>query len=193
MHIIVGLGNPEDEYKGTRHNVGFEAINKLAYDYNISVTKKKHRGFVGTGSVAGKPAALVKPQTYMNRSGECIKAVLDFYKLGPEKLIVIYDDVSLALGEIRIRQQGSAGGQKGMKNTISQLGTDAFVRVRIGIDPKPDGWDLADYVLSRFHKKEHEAMIEGITKAGDAVAKILTDGPTAAMNFFNKKGVQYGK
>jgi PTH1 family peptidyl-tRNA hydrolase len=188
MFIIAGLGNPGDRYKGTRHNVGFECIDKLSYDHNIPVTKNKHRGLIGTGSIAGKPVALVKPQTYMNRSGECIKAALDFYKLGPENLIVIFDDASLALGSIRVRQQGSAGGQKGMKNIISQLGTDAFTRVRIGIDPKPDGWDLSDYVLNRFHKKEHEAMIEGITRAGDAAAKILADGPAAAMNRFNGKG-----
>ena len=188
MYIIAGLGNPEDEgYKGTRHNIGFEAVNKLAYDHNISVSKRKHRGLFGTGTVAGKPVALIKPQTYMNRSGGSIKSVLDFYKLSPEDLIVIYDDVSLALGEIRIREKGSAGGQKGMKDIIAQLGTDAFVRVRIGIDPKPDGWNLADYVLSRFQQKEHEAMIEGVTKAGDAVISILTEGSAAAMNQFNKK------
>jgi len=192
MHIIVGLGNPEDRYKGTRHNIGFETVNKLAYDHNISVTKSKHKGLIGTGSIAGVPVALIKPQTYMNRSGDCVRAVLDFYKLTPEALIVIYDDVSLPLGEIRIRERGSAGGQKGMKDIISQLGTDAFVRVRIGIDPKPDNWNLADYVLSKFHPKEHETMIEGVTKAGDATIKILTDGPVVAMNQFNKTAANRG-
>ena len=185
MRIIVGLGNPEDRYKGTRHNIGFETVNKLAFDYNISVTRSKHKGLIGIGSIAGVPVALVKPQTYMNRSGDCVRAVLDFYKLTPAALIVIYDDVSLPLGEIRIRERGSAGGQKGMRDIIGQLGTDGFVRVRIGIDPKPDGWDLADYVLSRFHVKEHEAMIEGVTRAGDAVVKILSDGAVVAMNLFN--------
>ena len=187
QHIILGLGNPESEYKGTRHNVGFEAINKLAYDYNISVTKRKHRGLIGTGLVAGKAVALVKPQTYMNRSGECLKMVMDFYKLSPKEIILVYDDVSLALGEIRVREKGSAGGQKGMKDIIAHLGTDAFVRVRIGIDPKPERMNLADYVLSRFRPEEQEAFIEGVTKAGDAVVKILTEGPIAAMNQFNKK------
>ena len=185
MRIIVGLGNPEDRYKGTRHNIGFETVNKLAYDHNISVTRSKHKGLIGTGSIAGVSVALVKPQTYMNRSGDCVCAVLDFYKLTPKSLIVIYDDVSLPLGEIRVRERGSAGGQKGMKDIISQLDTDVFVRVRIGIDPKPENWNLADYVLSKFHPKEHEAMIEGVTKAGDALIKILTDGPVAAMNQFN--------
>jgi len=187
MHIIAGLGNPEDQYKGTRHNVGFETLNKLAYDHNISIKKVKHRGLIGTGIIAGKPIALVKPQTYMNRSGECIKAVLDFYKLTPKDLSVIYDEVSLPLGEIRIRERGSAGGQNGMKNIIALLNTDEFVRVRIGIGPKPEKWDLSDYVLSRFKPEEHETMIGGVTKAGDAVIKILTEGPAAAMNQFNTK------
>ena len=187
MFVVVGLGNPEGQYKGTRHNIGFETINKLAYDYNISVTKSKHKGLTGTGSISGKSVLLLKPQTYMNRSGISVRAALDFYKLGPEDLIVVYDDVSLNLGDIRIREKGSAGGQKGMKDIISHLGTDEFIRVRIGIDPKPQGWDLADYVLSKFHQKEHEAMIDGVTKAGDAVVKILTEGAKTAMNQFNKK------
>ena len=193
MHIIVGLGNPEDQYKGTRHNVGFETINKLAYDHNINVNKSKHRGIVGSGNISGKSVLLVKPLTYMNLSGECVRAVLDFYKLTPQNLIVIYDDVSLNLGDIRIRERGSAGGQKGMKDIIAKLGTDEFIRVRIGIDPKPDGWDLADYVLSRFKPEEHESMIEGITKAGDATVKILTDGPVVAMNLFNQKTEKQGE
>lgn len=185
MHVIAGLGNPEDQYKGTRHNVGFEAINKLAYDHGIPVNKGKHRGLIGTGKIAGKTIVLVKPLTYMNRSGECIKAVLDFYKLTPADLVVIYDDVSLPLGDVRIRERGSSGGQKGMQDTIDRLKTQEFVRVRIGIDPKPEGFDLADYVLSRFKPEEHQKMIDGVTKAGDAVIKILKDGPVTAMNIFN--------
>lgn len=188
MKIIVGLGNPEHRYKGTRHNIGFDAVNKLAYDHHIAVTKMKHKSLVGTGTISGVPVILIKPQTYMNNSGESVRIVMDFYKLTPADIIVIYDDVSLPLGEIRIREKGSAGGQKGMKDIIAKLGTDAFIRVRIGIDPKPDHWSLADYVLSKFHPKEHEAMIEGVTKAGDAVVKILSDGAVAAMNVFNKRG-----
>ena len=187
MFIIVGLGNPENEYKGTRHNIGFEAINKLAYDHNIQVNKSKHKGLIGAGVIAGKKVLLLKPQTYMNLSGESVKAVLDFYKLTPADLIVIYDDISLNLGEIRIREQGSAGGQKGMKDIIAKLKTDTFTRIRIGIDPKPAGWDLADYVLSGFKKEEYETMIEGVTKAGDAVIKILKEGTKPAMNKYNKK------
>ena len=185
MYAIIGLGNPEGQYKGTRHNVGFETINKLAYDFDIPVNKGKHKGLIGTGKIAGKPVALVNPLTYMNLSGDCVRTVLDFYKLTTAELIVICDDVNLPLGNIRVREKGSDGGQNGLKNIISRLGTSEFVRVRIGIDPKPDGWNLADYVLSKFRPEEHQAMIDGVTKAGDAVVKILTDGPVAAMNQFN--------
>ena len=200
MYIIAGLGNPEGQYKGTRHNVGFETINKLAYDHNIIVNKSKHKGLIGVGRIAGgtevrwtpvgaagKPVALIKPQTYMNRSGDCVKAVLDFYKLTPAELIVIYDDVSLPLGDIRVRERGSDGGQKGIKDIIAKLNTNEFTRVRIGINPKPEGWNLADYVLSRFKPEEHQQMIDGITKAGDAVIEILENGPVSAMNIYNKK------
>jgi len=185
--LIVGLGNPEHVYKGTRHNIGFEAINKLSFDYNISVNKNRHKGLVGTGNLAGFPVLLLKPQTYMNLSGTSVIAALDYYKLGAEDLIVVYDEVSLPLGDIRVRERGSAGGHNGMKNIIAKLGTDSFIRIRIGIDAMPPGYKLADYVLSRFTEKDREGMIEGVTKAGDAVIKILSDGPVAAMNQYNKK------
>jgi len=184
--VIVGLGNPENGYKGTRHNVGFETINKLAYDHNISVTKSKHRALVGLGTIAGHSVLLVKPQTYMNRSGESVRAALDFYKLEPSALIVVYDEISLELGNIRVRERGSAGGHNGMKDIISHLKTDEFARVRIGIGPKPEGWILSDFVLSGFPKPQHENMIKGVTLAGDAIEKIITDGTTSAMNFYNK-------
>ena len=187
MQVIVGLGNPEVQYKGTRHNVGFETIDKMSFDYNIPVNKNKHRGIIGTGKIKGKSVALVKPLTYMNRSGDCIRAILDFYKLTPADIIVIVDDVNLPLGEIRVRERGSAGGQNGLKDIIYKLNTEEFVRVRVGINPKPEGWDMAAYVLSKFKKEEHEAMIDGVTKAGDAVVKIVEEGAAAAMNQFNKK------
>ena len=187
MFLVVGLGNPERQYKNTRHNIGFETIDKLAYDHNISVNKSKHKGIIGTGNIAGSRVALVKPQTYMNLSGECVKAVLDFYKLTPANLIVVYDDVDLTLGEIRIRERGSAGGQNGMKNITAILATEEFTRVRVGIGPKPSGWDLSDYVLSRFKPEEHQGMIDGVTKAGEAIIKIITEGPISAMNEYNKK------
>lgn len=187
MRIIVGLGNPEDAYKGTRHNIGFETINKLSYDYDIPVKKYRNRAFTGEGVLKRMPVMLVKPQTYMNLSGESVRALLQFYKIPPSEMIVIYDDVNLPVGDIRVRERGSAGGHNGMKNIIEQLGTDIFPRVRIGVGEKPPGWDLADYVLSRFKKDEWDAMIDGVTLAGDAVALILSEGVTAAMNRYNKR------
>ena len=185
MHVIIGLGNPEGQYKGTRHNVGFETINKLAYDFNINVNKNKHRGIIGSGHMDGKSVILVKPLTYMNRSGECVREVLDFYKLDLSSLIVLVDDVNFEVGDIRVRERGSAGGQNGLRDIIEKLGTEDFIRVRIGIGSKPPSWSLSDYVLSRFLTEEHEAMIEGITSAGDAVLEILKNGPASAMNKFN--------
>ncbi len=187
MHIIVGLGNPEKDYKGTRHNMGFETVNKLAYDHNVGINKAKFRAHLGEGHVAGQRVLLAKPQTYMNLSGESVREILAFYKLPPESLIVIYDDTSLELGQIRVRERGSAGGQKGMANVIYQLETDDIVRVRVGIGEKPPGWDLADYVTSRFKPNEMEAMVEGVTKAADAVEIILRHGVQEAMNRFNPK------
>ncbi len=187
MKLIVGLGNPEKDYKWTRHNVGFEVINKLAYDYNININKAKFRAHIGEGSVAGKSVIMAKPQTYMNLSGESVRDIVNYFKLTAEDMVVIFDDISLDVGEIRVRERGSAGGHNGMKNIIRELGTDEFVRVRIGIGDKPPGWDLADYVLSKFDKSEHEAIVDGITKASEAVEIILRDGSTAAMDTFNKR------
>lgn len=187
MRVIVGLGNPEDTYKGTRHNIGFETINKLSFDHQIPVKKYRRRALVGEGVIAHTPVLLAKPQTFMNLSGESVREILQFHKIPPSEMIVLYDDVSLPVGDIRVRERGSAGGHNGMKNIIAQLGTDAFPRVRIGIGQKPDGWDLADYVLSRFAKEEWDAMIKGVTMAGDAVALILSQGMAAAMNQYNKR------
>ena len=188
MHIIIGLGNPGDTYKGTRHNVGFETIDKLSFDFNIKLkNNRRFRAHTGEGRIGQTPVLLAKPQTYMNRSGQSVKAILDYYKLPPSAIIVVYDDVSLPVGDIRVREKGSAGGQKGMVDIIAKLATDEFPRVRIGIGEKPENWDLADYVLSRFPKAEWEAMIQGVTKAGDAVGFILKEGTAAAMNEFNRK------
>ena len=188
MYLIVGLGNPGEKYEYTRHNVGFMVIDKMDKDLDIRVNKSKHQGMLGTGKLNGKSIALIKPLTYMNRSGDCIRAALNFYKLSPANLIVLVDDVNLPLGDIRIRERGSAGGQNGLKDIIAKLGTDEFIRVRVGIDPKPEGWKMADYVLSRFWEDDVPAMEEGISKACEAVLKIINDGPSAAMNLFNKKG-----
>ncbi len=186
MILIAGLGNPGDGYRHTRHNVGFETVDKLAYDFNIAVKKRRFRSVLGEGKLAGKQVLLLKPQTYMNLSGEAVRAAVQFYKLPPSDLIVICDDVNLPAGEVRVRERGSSGGQKGMQNIIENLGTDEFTRVRIGIGAKPVGWDLADYVLSRFKTEEWEEMIASITKAGDAVEACLKEGTAAAMNRFNR-------
>jgi len=187
MWLVIGLGNPEKDYKGTRHNIGFEVINKLAYDNNIEINKAKHRAHIGEGFISGKKVILAKPQTYMNLSGESVRDMAQFYKPEADNILVIYDDVSLLPGEIRIREKGSAGGHNGMKNIIYQLETDQFPRVKVGIGEKPSGWDLADYVLSKFKKEEMEDMISGITDAADAVTIIIKEGTKTAMNQFNKK------
>lgn len=188
MKTLIGLGNPGTAYKDTRHNVGFETINKIAYDFDILMKpNRRFRAEIGEGQIEGTAVMLVKPTTYMNLSGESVRSILDYYKLPPAELIVIYDDVSLPVGDIRVRERGGANGQKGLKNIIHELGTEEIVRIRIGIGNTPPSWKLADYVLSRFLREEFDDMIAGITKAGDAAQVILKDGTVAAMNTFNKK------
>ena len=188
MFIIVGLGNPTSEYEGTRHNVGFAVIDAIADKYNISVTERKHRAFCGKGMIAGQKVLLVKPQTYMNLSGESVRSALDFYKVDPEtEILVIYDDVSLGVGQLRIRKKGSAGGHNGIKNIIAHLGTSVFQRIKVGVGEKPKDYDLADYVLGHFSKEDKELMSEGYKDAVQAVEMILMDNIEGAMNQFNKK------
>ena len=154
MIIIAGLGNPTKEYEGTRHNVGFQVIDKIAEKYNIAVDAKKGRAYVGKGIIEGQKVLLVKPQTYMNLSGESIRELVDYFKVDPkEELLVIYDDISLNPGQIRIRKKGSAGGHNGIKNIIAMTGTQNFMRIKVGVGEKPKGWDLADYVLGHFSKE----------------------------------------
>lgn len=191
MYIIVGLGNPTKEYEGTRHNVGFDVIDAIADKYNISVTERKHRAFCGSGLIAGKKAILVKPQTYMNLSGESVRGFVDFYKIDVEtELLVIFDDVSLDVGQLRIRKKGSAGGHNGIKNIIQHMGTSNFHRIKVGVGEKPKEYDLADYVLGHFSKAEKEMMLEGYQKSIQATEMILQDEIEAAMNQFNKKVVK---
>ena len=188
MFIIVGLGNPTSEYEGTRHNVGFAVIDAIADKYNISVTERKHRAFCGKGMIAGQKVLLVKPQTYMNLSGESVRSALDFYKVDPEtEILVIYDDVSLGVGQLRIRKKGSAGGHNGIKNIIAHLGTSVFQRIKVGVGEKPKDYDLADYVLGHFSKEDKELKSEGYKDAVQAVEMILMDNIEGAMNQFNKK------
>ena len=185
MKIIVGLGNPGAKYAGTRHNVGFSVIDEYAERHNIRMDTNKHKAIIGKGIVDGEKVILAMPQTFMNLSGESVRAIMDFYKCKPDDLIIVYDDIDLDVGKLRIRQKGSAGGHNGMKNIISHLGTQEFVRVRVGIGKKPDRMDLADYVLSRFGKDELPEIKAGCDNACDAIALILKDSAAAAMNKYN--------
>ena len=186
MFIIVGLGNPERKYDGTRHNIGFSAITVIADKYNISMDIKKHNAVCGKGYIEGQKVILAMPQTYMNLSGESVRELVDYYKIDPEsELIVIYGDINLAPGRLRIREKGSAGGHNGIKNIISHLGTQVFPRIRIGVGEKPKGWDLADYVLGRFAKDEEPVIREALDNAAEACGIIVDDEIRTAMNKFN--------
>ncbi|MCI5868358.1 MAG: aminoacyl-tRNA hydrolase [Dorea sp.] len=188
MYIIAGLGNPTLQYEGTRHNVGFDVIDTLADRYNISVDTRKSRALIGKGMIEGHKVILAKPQTFMNLSGESIRSLADYYKVDVEtELLVIYDDVSLDVGQLRIRKKGSAGGHNGIKNIILNLGTDVFPRIKVGVGEKPKKYDLADYVLGHFSKAEKEQMDEGYKKAASAVAMILNGEMDVAMNEYNRK------
>ena len=188
MYVIVGLGNPDKKYEHTRHNIGFDVIDALADKYNISVTDKKHKALCGSGVIEGMKVLLVKPQTYMNLSGESVAEVMNFYKLDPdEEMIVIFDDISLEPGRIRIRKKGSAGGHNGIKKIIANLGTDHFMRVKVGVGEKPKNWDLADYVLSPFTKDERPLVNLAIEHAAKAIEQMLNGDVDAAMNEYNRK------
>ena len=188
MYIIVGLGNPDKKYMNTRHNIGFDVIDAIAEKNDIVVGEKKHKEVIGKGIVAGQKAVLVKPLTYMNLSGESVRSVIDFYKVDEKsELIVISDDVSLDMGQIRIRKRGSDGGHNGLKNIIMHLGHDAFIRVRMGVGEKPPRMDLADYVRGHFSAKEREVMNEGARTATLAIETIIAEGPDAAMNRYNAR------
>lgn len=188
MYIIVGLGNPKKEYENTRHNIGFDVIDKLAEQEKISVLEKKHKALIGKGYVAGQKCILVKPQTFMNLSGESVREVIDYYKVDEtEELIVISDDISLDVGQLRIRKKGSAGGHNGLKNIIAHLGHDQFMRVKMGVGEKPKGYDLADYVLGHFTKDERVLMDKAAERAADAIRMMITQDADAAMNEYNRK------
>ena len=186
MYLIAGLGNPGREYENTRHNAGFASIDRLAEKNHISIDMKKIQALCGTGYIGGQKVLLLKPQTYMNLSGESLRAACDFFKIDPEQeLIVIYDDISLAPGQLRIRAKGSAGGHNGIKSIISHLGTQVFLRVKVGVGEKPQGWDLADYVLGHFSKEEQQVMQESFDRAADAAAALLSEEVQQVMNEYN--------
>ena len=186
MYIIAGLGNPGKEYENTRHNIGFDVIDRLAEEENIAVMESKHKALIGKGYVAGQKVILAKPQTFMNLSGESIREIVDYYKVDDtSELIVISDDISLDVGQLRIRKKGSAGGHNGIKNIISHLGTQEFPRIKVGVGDKPKKMDLADYVLSRFSKEDRAVMEDAFREAAGAVEMMITQGADAAMNQFN--------
>ena len=186
MYIIAGLGNPGAKYAGTRHNVGFDTIDILADKYGIALDFEKHKAVCGKGVIEGNKVLLVKPQTFMNLSGESIQQIVSYYKVDPnEELIVLSDDIDLDVGRIRVRPKGSAGGHNGLKNIIALLGTDGFARVKIGVGAKPKGWDLADWVLGHFEKEDQDTIRDSKTRAADAVVCIMNDGTDRAMNQFN--------
>lgn len=187
MYLIAGLGNPSKTYEGTRHNVGFTMIDVIGSKFDIDVTTRKHKALVGRGVIDGMRVILAKPQTYMNLSGESIREIADFYKIEPENIIIIYDDISLDVGQLRVRKKGSAGGHNGVKNIIAHLGTQEFPRIKVGIGNKPEGWDLADYVLSRYSKAEQEALEEAAEGVVGALKLMLADDIDGAMNRYNAK------
>lgn len=190
MFLIVGLGNPGREYAATRHNIGFDAVTYLSDKYGISMRSKENKAIVGKGVIQGQKVLLAHPQTYMNLSGESVRALMDYYKLDIEDLIVIYDDISLEVGQIRVRPKGSAGGHNGIKNIIQHLGTQEFARIKIGVGSKPDGGDLVKHVLGRFSKEEDGMFRDIFALADEACQAIMDDSVEAAMNLVNGKKIE---
>ena len=185
-YLIVGLGNPDKKYENTRHNCGWMAIDHLADKLGCKVNKIKFKSFVGECRINNKRALLMKPTTYMNNSGQAVVEAMNFYKLPPENVIVVFDDISLDVGKMRIRQKGSDGGQKGMRSIIYLSGKDTFPRIKIGIGAKPNpDWDLADWVLSRFSKDEGKLLEEMFDNAADAIALMVDGKIDRAMNLYN--------
>ncbi len=187
-HIVVGLGNPGAQYLHTRHNAGFLVIDYICNKYNARVNKSAHKGLVGEATISGKRVLLVKPQTFMNLSGECVRAALDFYKIKPENLIIIYDDISLDVGRLRVRRDGSAGGHNGIKSIIEHTGTQIFPRIKVGVGQKPHpNYDLASWVLSEFKSDELKALEGTFPTVCEGLEKILSASIDDAMQICNKK------
>lgn len=188
MYIVVGLGNPGSDYRNTRHNMGFDVVGILADKFNIPTDFVKHKAMCGKGMIEGNKVILAMPTTYMNLSGESVRELVDYYKIDVTcELIVIYDDIDLDPGNIRVRKSGSAGGHNGMKNIIQHLGTNEFVRVRVGVGAKPKEYDLKDYVLGHFSPEERKVIDEAQLAASEAVRVIMNEGADTAMNRFNLK------
>lgn len=186
MFLIVGLGNPEIEYSNTRHNMGFDTINKLAKAYEIEVNKHKFKGIYGTGTIENKKVLLLKPQTYMNLSGESVIEVMDFYKINLEDIIVIYDDIDVEPGKIKIRKKGGAGSHNGMKSVIQHIHSEDFARIRVGIGTPAYRNDMINYVIGKITSIEDKEKLDiGTDKAKNAITEIIKNGIDSAMNKFN--------
>lgn len=186
-YIVVGLGNPGREYENTRHNAGFIAIDALAEKHGCNINKLKFKALTGNCIISDRKVLLMKPQTFMNNSGEAVTQAMSFYKIPPEKTIIIFDDISLEPGKMRIRRKGSDGGQKGMRSIIYLSGSDMFPRVKIGVGAKPNpGWQLADWVLSRFTDNEKKLISQTADNACRAVETILDGDIDKAMNLYNR-------
>ena len=187
-YLVVGLGNPGSKYWNTRHNVGFAALDALAEKLHARVDRVKFQGLTGQAELEGRKLILLKPTTYMNLSGQSVQAAARFYKIPPERILVMFDDISLDPGRLRVRKNGSAGGHNGVKSIISCIGSQEFPRVKIGVGAKPHpDYDLADWVLSTFPYDQREAMEETYKKAAEAAITVITQGPEAAANRFNGK------
>lgn len=186
MKVIVGLGNPGIRYALTRHNIGFWVIDRLSDRWGIPVNREKWRGLTGEGHVRGEKVLLIKPETYMNRSGEAVRSALDWLKCGVEELIVIYDDLDLPPGQVRLRLKGSSGGHRGVQSLIDHLGTNQFKRIKIGIG-RPQGMSVPDYVLARFAREEEEAVLDAVQHSADAVDCWLDTPFPEVMNRYNGK------
>ena len=187
MWALVGLGNPGREYSGTRHNVGFAFVKRVARDWGLEIKKRKFMSKTAETRRDGEPLLLALPQTYMNRSGHSVREMLDFYRLGTERLLVVTDDLDIPVGEIRVRKEGGAGTHNGMRSIVEWIETTAFPRIRVGIGPLPPDRDPADFVLSRFSPEESKKLSRGLTSAREALDMILADGIDRAMNAFNKR------
>lgn len=185
MYIIVGLGNPGKKYEHTRHNAGFDVLDILAEEYDIKIDKIKHKALIGEGRIGSEKVVLVKPQTYMNLSGESVQSVFQFYKVDMDHLIVVYDDIDLDIGKLRIRKKGSAGSHNGMKSIIKCLGSQDFTRIRVGVSKPEPNRDLADFVLSRVPKDQSDDMRSGLEKAVKTVEEIIRTDIDMAMNKYN--------
>ncbi len=188
MYLIVGLGNPAEKFEKTRHNIGFEVIDALAEKYDIEMNRKLAKAICGTGRIEGRKVLLAKPQTYMNLSGNSVSRLMHFFRLRPEKdLIVVFDDIHLDPGNIRIRNKGSAGGHNGGKDIIAKIGTEQFARVRVGVGEKPEDRSLSEHVLGRFSRAERESVEGAVADAADALVKIVCGEAEEAMNRYNRR------